>query len=218
MNRRLIITADGSHTLEVEELNEHYHSTYGAINESQHVYINSGLLYARLKQINLLEIGFGTGLNAILSLIAGQKNKLIIHYHSLEKYSLEPDIIHKLNYPAHIPNQYKQLFKTIHEVSWNKQIEICTGFTLEKTTADILTCSLSKLYNVVYFDAFAPSKQPEIWCKEIFQKIYSAMHNNAVLTTYSATGRIRRQLQDIGFGVTLIPGPTGKREMIRAVK
>nr|WP_321453310.1 tRNA (5-methylaminomethyl-2-thiouridine)(34)-methyltransferase MnmD [uncultured Carboxylicivirga sp.] len=211
---KLIESADGSHTLYVPELEEHYHSVNGAINESMHVFIEPNLKYCTLPRVSVLEIGFGTGLNALLTAIhQGEKDVL---YHSLEKYPIEESLAKQLNY-CHNAEE-KQLFEKMHQAEWQTESVINQHFTLLKDETDLLTVDFSRKYDLVYFDAFAPEKQPEMWAPELFQKIYDAMNDGGILTTYCAKGVVRRTMQACGFSVERLPGPKGKREMLRATK
>nr|WP_321405464.1 tRNA (5-methylaminomethyl-2-thiouridine)(34)-methyltransferase MnmD [uncultured Carboxylicivirga sp.] len=210
----LKVSADGSHTLYVPELEEHYHSVNGAINESMHVFIEPNLRFSTKEQVSILEIGFGTGLNAFLTGL-NQGNKCIF-YHSLEKYPIAEELALRLNYCA---NPEEQLFfEKMHLAAWQEESEITQHFTLLKDETDLISATFNRKYDLVYFDAFAPEKQPEMWAPEIFQKIYDAMNDGGILTTYCAKGVVRRTLQACGFTVERLPGPKGKREMLRAVK
>lgn len=222
MKLQLEMTQDGSQTFYIPHLNEHYHSTKGAIGEALHVFIDSGLLYHRNKQINIFEVGFGTGLNAFLTLLETKKDRsLNILYTAIELHPLSSQQIDLLNYPQLIAPEYENLFIKLHKSEWNKSTCITPQFTLHKIhsdlTKDTTTIGREK-FDVVYFDAFAPNKQPEMWSEKIFQKIKSAGKQNCIIVTYSAKGSVRRLMQDIGFAVEKIAGPPGKREMLRAVK
>ena len=226
MDKEIILetTADGSHTLYVPDLNEHYHSMNGAIQESQHVYLDAGLSYyinthyqAKSKElqteIQVLEFGFGTGLNAFLTALEAEKRKIKIRYVALEKYPLSQEITDKLNYsPAN-----QSLFQQIHQSSWGNPVQVTPYFNLQKLRIDFSLFNFPNRYDVVYFDAFAPDKQPEVWSQELFDKIFPAMNRGGVLTTYCAKGSIRRMMQQAGFTVERIPGAAGKREMLRAI-
>jgi tRNA U34 5-methylaminomethyl-2-thiouridine-forming methyltransferase MnmC len=212
----LKLSEDGSHTLYVPELDEHYHSVYGARTESMHVFIDTGLEHITKKNIRILEIGFGTGLNALLTAL--HKGEKIIEYHSLEKYPLNPGLENILQFAEKEDNETKAVFNKIHKADWNKPADIIPGFKLLKLEADLLTYEFTKKYDLIYFDAFAPDVQPELWTIDIFRKLYNTMNPAAVLTTYSAKGTVRRALQSAGFSVERLPGPPGKREMLRAVK
>jgi len=224
LNKEVIIenTSDGSVTLFVPDLDEHYHSKNGAVQESQHVYLNAGLRhYIKTidkhkelcnKDIQILEFGFGTGLNAFLTALEAEKQKVKIQYSALEKFPLSQKIIEKLNYSA--DNEF--LFQQIHQSTWENQVQISPYFALCKINIDFDLFHFPNHYDVVYFDAFAPDKQPEVWTQELFDKIFSAMNQGGILTTYCAKGSVRRLMQQAGFHVERISGAAGKREMLRA--
>jgi len=212
----LKLTEDGSHTLYVPELNEHYHSVFGARTESMHVFIENGLKHLNKKNIKILEIGFGTGLNALLTIL--NKGATNIEYHSLEKYPLSAEVENSLLFSPEQTAFETDIFKRIHATPWNQPGSVAPGFTLLKQEADLLTFHFSDSYDLVYFDAFAPDVQPELWTEGVFQKIFSAMNSEGVITTYSAKGEVRRTLQKVGFKVERLPGPPGKREMLRGTK
>ncbi|MGD0710957.1 MAG: tRNA (5-methylaminomethyl-2-thiouridine)(34)-methyltransferase MnmD [Bacteroidales bacterium] len=216
----IITTVDGSHTLNVPGTNEHYHSVYGAIAESQHVYINTGLKYVSNyeKHLNILEIGFGTGLNALLTLMELAKMNASCKYTAVEAFPLEEEIYTQLNYPE-LLNVQLTVFLNMHRSGWNAEVEISPGFILHKINADAAKINFpSNTFHLVYFDAFSPAIQPEMWTKEIFSFIYAAMKENAVLTTYCTKGDVKRALKETGFAITKLTGPAGKREILRAVK
>ncbi len=214
----LIKTADGSHTLFVPELNEHYHSVHGAIQESDHIFIRNGLEFSRADPVYIFEVGFGTGLNALLTVLKSQELKRKIFYVSLEKYPLEQEIINKLNYPDFVGVAGKHLFELIHMAPWNGTTVISENFSIRKISGDLITVALEGKYDLIYFDAFGPDKQPEMWTSEMLGKIAEVTKRKGLLMTYSAKGEVRRNLTENGFKVTLLPGPPGKRHIIRAVK
>lgn len=222
MQTQIITTEDGSHSLYVPHLEEHYHSTHGAIQESQHVYINAGLGSCPLRNINILEIGFGTGLNAFLSLLQAEETGVTVNYTSLELYPLDIETAKQLNYSQHLTNNAKaSLFTALHTSPWNETIEITPHFSLHKIETDFSNpdnLTTSTLFDVIYFDAFAPEKQPEMWSQAIFDKLYTLSNPNAIITTYCAKGVVRRMLQSAGFTVERLPGPPGKREILRGRK
>lgn len=214
-------TEDGSATLFVPELDEHYHSVKGAYTEALHIYRDCAYQYAAERcvcgstPLRLLEIGFGTGLNAAVTAMAATAQSPV-HYITVEKYPVEPSIVNQLGYEALVP---AQLFADIHAASWEQPVAITPHFTLEKRCCDLLTTELPHDIDVVYFDAFAPEKQPEMWGAELIARIYHAMRPGGVLTTYCAKGAIRRLLQATGFSVERLAGPVGgKREILRAIK
>lgn len=233
MKRIIEHTEDGSATLFVPELDEHYHSVKGARTESQHIFIEMGLKASAAPQPRVLEIGFGTGLNALLTLEAAEQEKRHVHYTGIELYPLAWEEVDALGYSDN------PLFEKLHTAPWEKDVEISTYFTLRKIKGDAnvvisderlvisdkdsaahlsLITNHSSL-NLVYFDAFAPEKQPEMWNEQLFRSLYVNMDNGGILTTYCAKGVIRRLLQAIGFRVERLPGPPGgKREILRATK
>lgn len=221
MNKTVVIepTDDGVPTLYLPEMDEHYHSTKGALAEARHVYIEMALRSFGQTNINILEIGFGTGLNAFLSLLESQRNHRSINYTTVELYPLPPEVTDKLNYPALIAPECGDLFARLHHCEWNRPIAIAPQFTLHKRLVDLTRTSIEGIYDVVYFDAFAPEKQPEMWDESIFRGIYGHLTPGGILTTYCAKGEIRRRLQSVGFTVERLPGPLhGKREILRATK
>ncbi len=220
MDRELIITKDNSHTLYVPELNEHYHSMFGAIQESKHVFINAGLKSLGINNVKIFEVGFGTGLNTLLTIIEATRSGMEICYYSIDNYILDSNIIKQLNYPdvLELNKKLKDLFYRIHDEPWNNEIKLADNFKLTKIKSDITLYEFPVQYDLVYFDAFAPDKQPEMWSRDIFQRIYDNLSVNGILVTYCAKGTVKRTLQSVGFNVAEIPGPSGKREMIRSYK
>ena len=221
MNIEFEITDDGSHTLFVPGLNEHYHSTHGAIQESMHVFVDAGLRHCAKSEIKVLEIGLGTGLNAFLALVEAEKSSKKIDFTSLEFYPLSITDAEKLNYAGLIDPSKKDVFNELHKAEWEKWNQITLYFSLLKMKFDFSKpseFSPEKQFDIIFFDAFAPEKQPEMWTQEIFDKIYSVSSENAILTTYCAKGVVRRMLQAAGFVVERLPGPPGKREILRARK
>lgn len=216
MQHSLIITSDGSHTIYVPELDEHYHSVHGAIQESQHIFINNGLKYLTGRHINIFEVGFGTGLNALLTAIESRETGKIINYTSIEKFPLDLYMVENLNYSSLAGGE--DIFSRLHSAPWNLRTTLFGNFTLEKIQGDILQYSPEGNYDLIYFDAFGPDKQPEMWDIGIFSKIAEVTQRGGVLVTYSAKGQVKRDLRSCGFEVQLLPGPPGKRQVIRAVK
>ena len=212
-------TSDGSATLFVPELDEHYHSVKGAYTESLHIYRDCAYRHAAelsaVRPLRLLEVGFGTGLNAAVTAMAATA-ECPVHYVTLEKYPVESRFVEALGYDAFVD---ASLFAAIHAAPWEQPTAITPHFTLEKRCCDLLTAPLPGDIDIVYFDAFAPEKQPEMWSPEVFARIYEAMRPGGVLTTYCAKGAIRRLLQATGFTVERLAGPIGgKREILRAVR
>jgi len=220
MHKVFLTTEDGSHTVYLPEIDEHYHSIHGAINESMHVYIEQGLLYTKKKKLTIIEIGFGTGLNAYLTYAYAEKENLEIEYYAIEKYPLNQQEYSTLNYPKNIFNEYAGFFDRIHEAAWDKMIEISPNFKILKMKVDLLTCQLNDvpLFDLVYFDAFAPSKQPEMWTADILSKVSNCVSIGGIFVTYCAKGSVRRTLTENGFIMERIPGPKGKKEILRGKK
>ena len=220
MNRQLIVTSDGSHTFFVPIINEQYHSIHGAVTESIHIFINSGLLQCKKREINVLEIGFGTGLNAYLTLLSVLDNGFKVNYYSVEKYPLTQVEYEQLNYAAKIKSGNESFFIELHECKWGENVKITPDFSLFKIHTDARNLELEEypFFDVIYFDAFAPDKHPDLWNEDIYNKIYNHSNPNAIFVTYCAKGVVRRSLQQVGFKVERIPGPPGKKEMIRAIK
>lgn len=218
MKAELIKTKDGSHSLFVPELNEIYHSTNGAIQESNHIFIDTALKQIDKKEISIFEVGFGTGLNALLTLDFGNKNNISINYYTIEKFPVNPKILNQLNYVELINQQLERDFIRMHQVDWNATFEINPNFILTKYKKDLLDFTPEFNYDIIYFDAFAPDIHPLLWSRNIFQTLFDHLNPGGVFTTYSAKGEVKRNLQAVGFDVKRIPGPPGKREITRAIK
>ena len=221
MQRQPVITKDGSHTISIPEMNVTYHSHHGAIQESMHVYINAGLKYIsetlKATEICIFEMGFGTGLNALLTLMEAEKNQLTIHYTTVELFPLLVDEIILLNYCEQLHRKdLEPVFQQLHQCDWEKDISITPFFTLHKTKNSLKNFTASKLQNLIFYDAFAPSAQPELWTKETFEKLYQILLPGGILVTYCSKSDVRRAMQAAGFIVEKIQGPRGKREMVRA--
>jgi tRNA U34 5-methylaminomethyl-2-thiouridine-forming methyltransferase MnmC len=211
-------TADGSSTLCSARFGAHYHSLHGAITESEHVFINAGLKTINTNQIDILEVGFGTGLNAALTASYAMDNGLKISYTSLELFPLSSAEYNLLNFPTVLPSQAADLWRTICSAPWDQENRINDGFLVEKLKVDFTKWIPNKKFNLVYFDAFAPNDQPEMWEEMQFIKIYDSMHPNAILVTYCVKGIVKNALTSAGFSLERLPGPPGKRHMLRARK
>jgi len=212
------ITADGSHTLYVPELDEHYHSMNGAVSESMLVFIKNGFRYFNPEHTIVFEMGFGTGLNVLLTWIEAERDGRSVTCHSIERYPLPQDTVDRLNYPAILGGDSGQMMERIHSAPWNRTVALSPLFSLKKIEGDIHHFEAEEMYHVVYFDAFAPGKQPDVWTGEIFRKIYRMMVPGGVLTTYSSKSMVRHRLAEAGFVTETLPGPKGKREVTRAIK
>jgi len=215
-------TADGSQTLYVPELNEHYHSIRGAVSESRHVFLSAGFDHCRTaeRKINLLEVGFGTGLNALLTCVAAQNKDIQVNYIGIEAYPLTDEVIAGLNYAGIIgaPGA-DELFRKIHEANWIYPSYITDRFLLSKIEAKLEDVSLAaNMFQLIYFDAFAPDVQPELWSEEIFRKLFACLVPSGILVTYSSKGTVKQALRNAGFVVERLPGAMGKHHMLRAVK
>lgn len=212
-------TADGSYTLYVPELDEHYHSVKGALTESQHIFIEMGLKHSPVSEPRILEIGLGTGLNAFLTLNAAEETQRKVHYTGIERYPLTEETVRRLNYPAIIGKGHEPEYYAIHQAPWGTDTALSAWFTLHKIEGDFTHYTFNKGYDVIYFDAFAPEKQPEMWEQTLFDSLYEVLNEGGILTTYCAKGVVRRMLQTAGFTVERLPGPPGgKREILRATK
>jgi tRNA U34 5-methylaminomethyl-2-thiouridine-forming methyltransferase MnmC len=215
---KIVKTDDNSNSLYSEYFKEHYHSIHGAINESNHIFIQSGLLYSNLKTINVFEVGFGTGLNAFLSFIEGKNQDIHINYCSIEKFPISIEIAQELNFAKMISTAHQDIFMELHNSDWNEEIEIDKSFTFKKIHSDFNDYHFIEKYDIIYFDAFSPETQPELWSKEVFDKIYNSLNTNGILTTYSSKGIVKNNLRDVGFTVKRLKGPIGKRHILRATK
>lgn len=226
MKREIQITKDGSHTISIPQKHLTYHSVYGAVQESKHVFINAGLKYAlsqfsieKNNAVYVFEMGFGTGLNALLTLQMSAKENRSIKYTSVELFPLQSDEIQPLNYVEQLRDEtLAQPFFLLHSCAWNEDVMITPLFTLHKQNTSLLNTIFNNQFHLIYYDAFAPDAQPELWKAEVFEKLYHTLFSGGILVTYCCKGSVKRALQSVGFRVEKLPGPPGKREMIRAIK
>lgn len=218
MKRQLKMTEDGSHTMYVKGMDEPYHSSHGAIQESMHVFIKQGLHTIKQSSVRILELGFGTGLNALLTLTESMRLNMNVHYHTVEKYPLTEPEYGLLNFEKIINPSSEGILSRMHSCPWENSIQISDNFTLCKEKADFRSMKPPQNINLVYFDAFSPDKQPELWTRDVFASIEKATVPGTILVTYSSKGIVRRTLDSCGFDVYKVPGPPGKREIIRAIK
>lgn len=218
MHREIITTEDGSSTLYVPGLNEHYHSVHGAIQESRHIFIQAGIQHYGQNNIHVLEAGFGTGLNAFLALLDARENEREIVFHSFEKYPLTAEEVAKLNYTTLFTVEETDLFRQLHSVPWEKDVPITPYFTLHKHEADFSEVDFTEQFDIVFFDAFAPDVQPRLWSADILRGFYNALKPGGILVTYCVKGIVKQALREVGFSLKRLPGPPGKREMLRATK
>ena len=215
------MTQDGSHSVIAHRFGVSYHSKYGAVLESMHVFIGAGLL--RLMQpgghLSVLEVGFGTGLNAFMTYLEGEKSQTAITYEAIEAFPLEPEFAFELNFPEilHATGQ-KQVFYDMHRLTWGESFPLGPRFKFKKIQERFEQYRPESTFDVVFFDAFAPAAQPELWQTDVLAIFYRALRTGGILVTYCAKGEVKRRLRAIGFEVETLPGPPGKREMVRAVK
>lgn len=228
MKRQIITTADGSKTIQIEDWNEQYHSKHGAIQEAEHVFIKEGLqhyhstlnieCHTEQAIVSILEIGFGTGLNAFLTLLEAEKNNININYVGVEAYPVSEDEINQLNYVELISTENQDYFNKLHKLSWETEYEISPNFKLKKRQQFFSEIIDTNAFDLIYFDAFGARVQPELWTKSIFEIMYKALKPKGVLVTYAAIGEVKRNMQALGFTVERLKGPPGKRHMLRATK
>lgn len=222
MKREIMITSDGSTTIHLPDWNEQYHSKHGAIQEAYHVFIRAGfdkVIEHKNEEVSVLEIGFGTGLNAFITFLEAKKTGLNLHYVGVEAYPVDFDEIKELNYISELKAaKNKFFFDKMHTVSWGEKHLISKGFNFTKRKQFFEDVQDQDHFDLVYFDAFGAEHQPNLWTVAIFQKMFIALKNKGVLVTYSAKGSVRRAMQEVGFIVERLPGPPGKREMLRATK
>ena len=212
------ITRDGSSTLFSLRYKAHYHSSFGAVTESEHVFVNAGLGAATHKNIWLLEVGFGTGLNAALAAAYAQANGISLHYQALELHPLPNPELDELNYPKLLPAPAAHFWNAIRIAQWGKSVNVSEGFSITKYNTDFVEWQPEAKYHVIFFDAFAPNDQPEMWTPTQFRKLFEALHPGGVLTTYCVKGLVKSALAGVGFRIERLPGPPGKRHILRARK
>ena len=221
MQRSIVTTGDGSKTIHIEEWNENYHSTHGAVQEAKHVFLKYGLsLFDEKKEVSIFEVGFGTGLNAILTYQYAQEKQLTIHYNSIEAYPVSKTELEQLDYSSLFENKLLQdVYAKLHHVPWNQEEVISSDFILHKIHQKMEGYIFpTKQFDLIYFDAFGPRVQEGMWTQAIFQKLYDSLKEGGVLVTYCAKGQVKRDLKSVGFNVETLPGPPGKREMTRGRK
>ncbi|MGJ8658711.1 MAG: tRNA (5-methylaminomethyl-2-thiouridine)(34)-methyltransferase MnmD [Cellulophaga fucicola] len=219
MKRKIITTGDGSKTIQIEEWDEQYHSKHGAVQEAYHVFIKHGLSLFKDSAVSILEIGFGTGLNALITTLEAPKSNLKIQYTGVEAYPVALEEVEQLNYVEQLnAPESKDVFTKMHASVWEEKEYILPEFSLIKKQQDFLDIKDEAAFDLVYFDAFGARVQPELWTETIFTIMYKALRPKGVLVTYAAKGSVRRAMLAVGFTVERLPGPPGKREMLRATK
>ena len=218
--RKVIETADGSKTLFIPEMDEQYHSINGALTESDYVFLDKGYRHHPSASPKIFEVGFGSGLNALLTALEAERSKRLTHFTSIEKYPLTGEEIKILDYGSLLSDNGNEIFNQLHSAEWETDIQISEYFTLHKTKGDLKSqaIKISDGYDIIYFDAFGPDKQPDMWETAILSKIYDTCADGAIFVTYSAKGEIRRRLESCGFKMERLPGPPGKRQMLRGIK
>ncbi|NNL80024.1 MAG: tRNA (5-methylaminomethyl-2-thiouridine)(34)-methyltransferase MnmD [Flavobacteriaceae bacterium] len=221
MKRQIVITGDGSATIQIEDWKEQYHSMHGAIQESEHVFINSGLKQCLniidSDPIKILEFGFGTGLNALLTFQEIERHTIDVEYTTIEAYPISEEEIAALNY-SDLLGMGSDVLLSFHNAEWEKDVKLSPSFTLRKTKSHFQSFHSEDRFTLVYYDAFGARVQPELWERSIFEKIYNLLEVDGILVTYSSKGSVRRAMEDIGFKVERLKGPPGKRHMLRASK
>jgi len=211
-------TADGSHTLYNEAIGDHYHSVNGALMESIHIFILNGMRSISREHLDILEVGYGTGLNALLTFAEAETKKTGVHYTAVEKYPLGIELVEKLNYCNHIGSEYEPVYRLMALSRWDTDVVISDKFTLNKIHCDLAEFKSGRGFDLVYYDAFGPDKQPEMWTVEIISMVAGMINPGGVLVTYSAKGQLKRILKSCGMVVEHLPGPPGKREFTRAIR
>ncbi len=217
MGNNLVITNDGSHSIFNPEINETYHSKHGAIVEAEHVFIKNGLLAENKKQFNILEVGFGTGLNALLTAQKARQKKISVNYHGIELYPVETANYIQLNFCELIGADNSELLK-LHECNWETGNKIHDFFKLTKNKIALEDYTSNAKFDIIYFDAFSPEKQPQLWTAEIFKNMHNLLKEDGFLVTYCAKGVVKRTMKEVGFEIVVLDGPPGKRQMTRANK
>ena len=220
---KIEVTKDGSNTLLHPKFNTHYHSIFGAIEESNHVFIDAGLKFIKTNLQNdtcrILEVGFGSGLNAFNTLISSEELALNIDYVGVEQYPISIETVSQLNFPkAFKRKDLQSTFYKMHDTEWEKSVKISKNFTLEKRQQDIFNFKDENHFDLIFYDAFGPGSQPELWTAPIFEILFKSLKDQGVLVTYCAQGAARRAMQSVGFTVQRCPGPPNKRHMLRAIK
>jgi tRNA U34 5-methylaminomethyl-2-thiouridine-forming methyltransferase MnmC len=220
MERKIFITSDGSSSIFLPDLDETYHSKHGAIQEAYHVFIRSGLdLFSDGSKVHILEVGFGTGLNCLITYLESERRNLKILYDGVEAYPLKAEEVIQMNYVKELKaDEFSHIFIAMHSISWEENHMIGADFHLKKRKQFFKDIEDKNKFDLIYFDAFGANVQPELWTIDVFKKMFDSLKNNGVLVTYSAKGSVRRAMQEVGFKVERLPGPPGKREMLRGKK
>jgi tRNA U34 5-methylaminomethyl-2-thiouridine-forming methyltransferase MnmC len=219
--RQIRTTADGSKTIYIPELDENYHSTHGAIQEALHVFIQHGFHFIQKRsEVKILEIGFGTGLNALLTILASEKYACAVDYVGIEAFPVESELLNEMDYPLQLNSKVAETyFSDIHSCRYGERTQLSPNFNLTKIEQELAFFSPAKEeFDLIYFDAFGPRAQSDMWSQDHFRKLHLSLTQNGVLVTYCAKGQVKRDLKAVGFEIEALPGPPGKREMTRARK
>ena len=219
MQREIITTADGSKTIRIKDWDEQYHSKHGAIQEAYHVFIKHGLDLFQKRDLHILEIGFGTGLNALITILEASRSNKKITYYGVEAYPVSSGELAQLNYISELnAPDFQSHFEKMHSAPWETEVTLSDGFLLYKNQCKFTEISYKDCMDLIYFDAFGARVQPDLWTGDMFAIMFKALNKGGVLVTYAAKGSVRRAMQSVGFKVERLPGPPGKREMLRARK
>jgi tRNA U34 5-methylaminomethyl-2-thiouridine-forming methyltransferase MnmC len=218
LKREIITTKDGSTSLFIPEWNETYHSKNGAIQEAYHVFIKNGLSIFKGKSVSILEIGFGTGLNAFITSLEAEKNNLPIDYTAVEAFPITIEEIDAMNFASKIDSNKTNIFSTIHQLNWEVKNQVNDNFYLTKRKQFFQDINDKDCFDIIYFDAFSFDVQPELWSEAIFTKMHTALKTNGILVTYACRTIIKQAMISAGFSIEKLPGAPGKREMLRAYK
>jgi tRNA U34 5-methylaminomethyl-2-thiouridine-forming methyltransferase MnmC len=223
MKRKVVLTSDGSSSLFVESLHEHYHSHFGALQESEHIFIGAGFNSLDLlhdENIAVFEMGLGTGLNAFLTFFRARQLKKRVFYETVELYPVTQDEYLQINYAQFVKEKdAAEIFSNIHTCKWSDPQVLSQHFMLQKHALSILDFVFPfQKYNLIYFDAFSPEAQPELWSKKLFEKLYNSLQKGGILVTYCTKGIVKNRLREVGFEIEKLPGPIGKREILRVKK
>jgi len=223
LDSHLHISEDGSHTVFSQKYHEHYHSVQGALDESVHIFIISGLYYLYrkgIKTINIFEMGFGTGLNALLSLLESEKYQIKINYYSIESDPVDISIVDKLNYNSvlNLNQTHAQQFRLLHELPWNQSYDITENFSFKKIHGTIEEHTMETEVDLIYYDAFSPTTQMHLWEEPVHKSLYQNLKPGGMLVTYCTKGTFKRMLQNLGYKIEKLKGPGRKREILRAFK
>ena len=219
IKREVVKTNDGSMTIFLPDVQESYHSRHGAVQEALHVYIDKGLCFVEKEHVSVLELGFGTGLNALLTMIHADRLGKDVRYVTHEAYPLDLSIIKLMNFERILPNHFApSIIDQLHTSDWEKDCDLTPSFKIRKCRSLFESISYKSMFDLIYYDVFGFRVQPELWTFELFTKMYQALNDNGVLVTYACRSIIKENLIKAGFQVEKLKGPPGKREMLRAVK